>query len=244
MEITPVSPPPASVPPPSTPPPGVYEPDQILQIRQQMFPVILTTYGIPADSERARSLALLLGVNEHEPYYHPVNVPRIGYHQQWGGAPAAHALLHNYTPFSNVPDDVLTLILSYENIPRALMYRWYNISKQWRRCLTTPLLGYYDFLRMCMQSLNRRSGGVLDPIELAYPSTPRPYTPSIAVMRCMSCQKSSIMEQHDGGTMWGHCMYCGTDGQFDLCKGEAGELLNRFPQYIRTKTQPETDEPR
>ncbi|KAJ9469351.1 hypothetical protein DIPPA_01751 [Diplonema papillatum] len=225
MELGPATPPPPSMnPPPPTAPPA-YESD-IIRMRQQMFPLILTTYGIPTDSERARSLAMLLGLSERAPVI-PTMPPRIEYHPHgWRGHGRGVPLIRFKYPFNAIPDDVLSHILSYEFVPRILMWQWFNVSQQWRRCLFTPLLGYYDFLRLTRCHATNSS------IAQSPSPTPRPYAVRIEVMRCMRCDKLSINEFCDG-TMWGHCVRCGMDGQFDNCYDDPrGNLLLRFPSFV------------
>lgn len=204
-------------------------------VRQQMFPVILLTYGIDPRSDKAALLARLLDlVPEFAPQ--PAPPPRIA------GAVAAQPAWQPHetcllapppVPFRAVPADVLSRVLSFEAVPRALILRWHDVSPQWRRALRQPLLGYYDYLRLCRASCARK--GVVEPVGGPLPSptlVPRPYMVNVAVMRCPRCDREGLVELNSDGTTWGHCYLCDTDGPFDfIC--DMPDALRFFPRYIR-----------
>ena len=210
--------------------------NEMMTLRQQMFPAVLTTYGIPPvclyfrnpppsldldhhtqDSDRARSLAIFLGLQESPRF--ACAPARITYHQPWADrySRTPPLLTRGQPKWREVPDDVLSHILAFEAVPRTLMWQWHNVSQQWRRCLALPLSEYFDFLRLCSLSLSRQENSVGSGVP-AQSLVPRPFNVSIQPMKCMRCEKNSVVEQCSSGTMWGHCLRCSTDGQFDHLK--------------------------
>ena len=210
--------------PPTRPtpmPPPYYDNPQIIAVRQQMFPLLLTTYDIPVGSERARQLAVLLGLGEfgvgRECAGQVPMQPRIGYKGGlWDNSYSPPLIPAPRVPFKDIPDDVLSHILSFEAIPIVLVYTRYNVSKQWRRCLQVPLTRYYDFLRICDRTIKRQKASEAPIVANQKLSVPCPFNVSIAVLRCMLCDKNSFVEQESGssGSLWGYCTHCQSSGQF------------------------------
>eukprot|EP00756_Hemistasia_phaeocysticola_P003699 Hpha_TRINITY_DN12397_c0_g1::TRINITY_DN12397_c0_g1_i1::g.155789::m.155789 len=207
---------------------------ELAQVRQQMFPVILVTYGIDPRSEKAQLLARLLDLTSDYPVHTAMPMqPRITGSvppEAFSRRPNSRLIAPPPVPFRNVPDDVLSYVLSFHAVPRLLMWRWHNVCRQWRRCLTRPLLEYWDYLRLVSQ--NCKWGG-LDSCLGTASAVPRIYNVNVAVMRCPRCQREGLVEQSGtGGTTWADCALCGTDGPFDyIC--DIHEAAKYFPYFVR-----------
>eukprot|EP00756_Hemistasia_phaeocysticola_P003702 Hpha_TRINITY_DN12397_c0_g3::TRINITY_DN12397_c0_g3_i1::g.155797::m.155797 len=213
---------------------------ELAAVRQQMFPVILVTYGIDPRSEKAQLLARLLDLTTD--YVNPAMPlqPRIAGSaalppEAFSRRQHSRLIAPPPVPFRNVPDDILSYVLSFHAVPRLLMWRWHNVCRQWRRCLARPLLEYWDYLRLVSQNI-----GGHDYLGTAS-AVPRIYNVNVAVMRCPRCQREGLVEQSEtGGTTWADCALCGTDGPFDyIC--DIHEAATYFPYFVRELAEGDTD---
>eukprot|EP01062_Namystynia_karyoxenos_P034061 TRINITY_DN249_c0_g3_i1.p1 TRINITY_DN249_c0_g3~~TRINITY_DN249_c0_g3_i1.p1 ORF type:complete len:275 (+),score=53.33 TRINITY_DN249_c0_g3_i1:102-827(+) len=128
---------------------------------------------------------------------------------------------------AELPDEVLTVVFSFQALPLALFQGAHLVCWRWYQCMEPHVRGYLRHLRdtrQLLRSLHPGRSQVLGPVyapqwprasapltALEYIPTPHRYLGGVSVLRCGCCGHADVYATNTQ-TNWEHCRKCGADG--------------------------------